>query len=71
MGKKKYRLKEEYGGQVTLTSVAFECTIKKGQELELTDEELIRMKEFVEPVPVVKKKKTNVRTTDIFVEEDK
>lgn len=69
MGKKKYRLKAKYGGQVSLTSATFACTIKKGQELELSDVEVERMKDYIEPVPVVRKKKTEeVRVTDFLME---
>ena len=76
MGKKKYRLKEGIKGQVSLTTPSFECIIKEGEELELTDEQVRRMKNFIEPVPIVRKKKVEVESieevrTDIIVEEDK
>lgn len=73
MGKKKYRVKEGIKGQVSLTTPSFECIIKQGEEVELTDEQIRRMKDFIEPVPVVRKKKVEVEEvrTDIIVEEDK
>ena len=73
MVKKKYRLKEGIKGQVALTTPSFECIIKQGEEIELTDEQIRRMKDFIEPVPVVRKKKIEIEEvrTDIIVEEDK
>lgn len=72
MGNKKYRLKDKYKGVVALTTPSFECIIRKGEEVELTDEELRRMKDFVEPVPVARKKKTEeVRVIEEVMEEDK
>jgi hypothetical protein len=69
----KYRLKEKYGGYLALTSATFQRIIKKDEELELSAEELIRLKEYVEPVPKVKKVKKveEERVKDIFVEDDK
>jgi len=76
MVKKKYRMKEGIKGQVSLTTASFECIIKEGEEVELTDEQLRRMKDFVEPVPVVRKKKVEIEPIeevriDNIVEEDK
>ena len=70
----KYRLKEKFGGYIALTSVSYACIIRRGDELELSAEELKRLKEYVEPIPKVKKvpKKTEEeRAKDIFVEDDK
>ena len=70
----KYRLKEKFGGYLALTSVSFECIIRKGDELELSAEELKRLKGYVELIPKVKKvaKKTEEeRAKDIFVEDNK
>lgn len=82
MAVKKYRLKDGLGS-ISLTSPAFECIIRKDDEVELTEQQLIRVGKFVEEVkPRRTRKKKEVeeavveeiqeeeRVTDIFVEDD-
>lgn len=68
----KYRLKKKVGGYLALTSATYGRIIKDGEELELDAVELERLKEYVEPVPrVIKKKKEEERVIEITVEDDK
>lgn len=70
----KYRLKEKFGGYLALTSPTYERIIRKGDELDLNAEELERLKEYVEPVPKVKKvklEKVIERGIDMIEEDDK
>lgn len=70
----KYRLKEELGGYLALTSATYERIIRGDEELDLSAEELERLKKYVEPIPKVKKvklEKVIERGIDKIVEDDK
>ena len=70
----KYRLKKKVGGYLALTSTGFARIIKGDEELDLSAEELERLKDYVEPVPKVQKKKVTKKeeegVTDIFAEDN-
>ena len=72
MSKKKYRLKDSVGGYLSLTTPGFACIIRKDDEIELDEQQLIRVGKFVEEVKSKPKKTTKKKSVDIeVVEEDK